>query len=135
MNPIGLAAGLAAFLGIWLGHVAVRKIEASSPSLLLPATVIVFTGVLMEWAAMTARSTLVSAATGILGMTLLWDALELFRQERRVQRGHAPANPANPRHRRMLESDRSQATTCDLLKRDPLGRPTGPEEAIRAVER
>jgi len=41
---------------------------------------------------------LVSTILGILGITLLWDALELVRQAQRVKIGRAPANPANPRH-------------------------------------
>jgi hypothetical protein len=122
MNPIGLAAGLAAFLGIWTGHVAVRKTEASASSLWPPIAAFIILGSLLEWMAASAGRDLVSAAAGILGITLFWDALELLRQERRVRVGHAPANPANPRHRRMLESAGSRATTRDLLKREPLGR-------------
>ncbi len=38
---------------------------------------------------------LLSGSLGIFGITLLWDALECVRQQRRVVRGHAPANPQN----------------------------------------
>ncbi len=57
---------------------------------------------------------------GILGVTVLWDAVELFRQQNRVRRGHAPANPHNPRHRRFLEEPNSFATTIDVLKDENL---------------
>jgi hypothetical protein len=39
---------------------------------------------------------LASAALGIVGMTTLWDAVEFIRQEERIRRGHAPANPDRP---------------------------------------
>lgn len=120
MNPIGLVAATAAFLGIWLGHVAVRKIEARAPILWLPALAFACTGAALEYWALALNNQASSAAAGILGITFLWDALELFRQERRVQKGHAPANPANPRHRRLLEAPATRATTRDLLKREPL---------------
>jgi hypothetical protein len=29
-------------------------------------------------------------------MTTLWDSFELMRQEERIRRGHAPANPNRP---------------------------------------
>jgi hypothetical protein len=73
-----------------------------------------------------------SAACGILGTTLLWDALELRRQERRVRKGHAPANPRNPRHARIL-AESPAATTLNLLKREPLGRPVPPAQASELV--
>jgi hypothetical protein len=45
-------------------------------------------------------SNLASATLGILGMTIIWDGTELYRQEDRIRRGHAPANldrPVEPR--------------------------------------
>ncbi len=120
MNPIGLVAGAAAFLGIWVGHVAVRKIEANAPTLWVPALVFVCAGAALGYCALAVNNQALSAAAGILGMTFLWDALELFRQERRVQNGHASANPSNPRHKSLLESPATRATTRDLLKREPL---------------
>jgi len=64
---------------------------------------------------------------GILGVTLLWDALEFYRQQRRIQRGHAPANPNNPRHARIL-AEFTSATTIDWLDRDPRGSAYTPAE-------
>ncbi len=102
MNAIGLVAGFTAFLAIWFGHVAVRKIEFASRTIWLPGSIFLVLGGLTEWLSVLAGSRAVSTALGIVGITLLWDALELLRQERRVRRGHAQANPNNPRHAAIL---------------------------------
>ncbi len=119
MNAIGLVAALSAFAGIWFGHVAVRKVEFVSRRLWLSAIVFFLLGSLAEWTS-TKVSLLPSLALGILGITLLWDSLELFRQQARVRKGHAPANPDNPRHAAFLAQPASRATTINLLGRDPL---------------
>ncbi len=132
LNWTGLAAALATFIGIWWGHVAVRKVEAKLVDI-RPAMALCIVSGLGLWlvAALTDVAPL-AAALGILGMTLLWDAYEFYRQEKRIKIGHAPANPANPRHARFL-AEYPTATTLDLLDRDPLGRPVGPEEAAKLV--
>jgi hypothetical protein len=101
LQAAGIILGLTAFLSIWLGHVLVRELEYRLAW--LPWPLFLAAGLGAEAAALWARDPLASGVLGIAGMTLLWDALEFRRQERRVRRGHAPANPANPRHRRMLE--------------------------------
>lgn len=118
MNIIGPVAAVSAFLSIWFGHVAVRKIEFAARTLWLPAIVFCSLGILAETFSITARALPVSTALGIVGITWLWDSLELVRQERRVRRGHAPANPRNPRHAAFLAESGSRATTADLLKRE-----------------
>lgn len=132
LNAVGLTAGLTAFLGIWMGHVLVRKLEYKSTSISLPAACFALIGIFLEIGSFRAVSPLVSVALGILGITTLWDALEFFRQQKRIIKGHAPANPANPRHMLILEQHAS-ATTLDLLKRDPLGRTVNPQEAASLV--
>ncbi|MEJ5240603.1 MAG: DUF4491 family protein [Anaerolineales bacterium] len=117
MNPTGLLTALSAFLGIWLGHVGVRAIERNSPELWKPALLLASSGLGLEILALFLPSPF-NFALAILGITLLWDTLELFRQEKRVRKGHAPANPANPRHARLL-SESPSATTEDLLERSP----------------
>ncbi|MFZ6029904.1 MAG: DUF4491 family protein [Chloroflexota bacterium] len=134
MNAIGLVAALAAFLGIWFGHVAVRKVEFISPTIWLPTLLFAATGVFLEWLSLTMANLHLSAFLGILGITVLWDALEVPRQQRRVQKGHAPANPRNPRHAALLAAPASRATPLDLLKREPVGRPVGAEEAVRLLD-
>jgi hypothetical protein len=132
MNWIGLVAALATFLGIWFGHVAVRKIEFVSPTIWLPTYVFAVAGIILEWFSLSTSNFLLSGAFGILGITLLWDALEFTRQQNRIKKGHAPANPHNPRHARLLR-EHASATTLDLLKRDPIGRPVPPGEAVKLL--
>lgn len=132
LNWIGLTAALATFFGIWFGHVAVRKIEFVAPNVWLPALISWAGGIGLEAASFAVDSRAVSASLGILGVTLLWDGLEFWRQEKRVKEGHAPANPHNPRHARIL-AQYPAATTFDWLDRVPIGRRLSPEEleAIR----
>jgi hypothetical protein len=130
VNTIGLVAAASTFLGVWFGHVAVRKIESISPTLWLPTTSFVIAGIISEWFALLTSNFLLSTAFGILGFTFLWDALEFTRQQNRIKKGHAPANPGNPRHIRLM-SEYPAATTLDLLKRDPIGKTVTQSEAIK----
>lgn len=128
LNWIGPIAAAATFFGIWVGHVSVRKIDFISPTVWRPAALALALGLGLElWAYLTTNTGL-AVALGILGMTVLWDAFEFARQHRRIQRGHAPANPNNPRHARLLAA--GGATTVDLLRRAPVGRPVDPEQAL-----
>jgi hypothetical protein len=132
-NWIGLVAALATFGGVWIGHVSVRKIDSLSPTVWLPSMIAFVLGLSLEVGALSSENPYLSAALGILGITALWDALEFWRQHRRVAKGHAPANPENPRHRRLL-AEYSQATTVDQLKRDPTGRQISVHELLPVQE-
>jgi len=132
-NWMGLVTAAATFFGIWIGHVGVRKVEAASPSLWLPVLGALALGAALEIGAVASTSPYLSGALGIVGMTLLWDALEFRRQDNRVKHGHAPANPRNPRHARLLAESRS-ATTRDWLDRDPVGRPVSADETAASVQ-
>ncbi len=110
-----------------------RAIERRSASIRLPAAAFVLAALLLETGALLAHQPPISAALGILGITAGWDALELYRQQRRVQRGHAPANPSNRRHARIL-AEYPAATTVNLLDRQPLGRPLTAQEALALAE-
>jgi hypothetical protein len=127
LNWIGFIAAVSAFTGIWMGHVSVRKIEFVSPTVWLPSLAALILGILFETASILSDNLYLSAALGIFGITLLWDALEFWRQHHRVEVGHAPANPDNPRHARLLAA-KGSATTIDWLDRDPHGRKYSPEE-------
>lgn len=130
INFIGLAAAAATFFGVWLGHVSVRKIEREVSRIWIPATVALLLGLGLEFASLRADNLALSAFCGILGVTLLWDSLELgVRQPRRIVKGHAPANPKNPRHARLLEQYPT-ATTIDWLDRDPRGVPYAEHELL-----
>ena len=132
MNYIGLVASLSTFFGVWFGHVAVRKIESISPTIWLPTLIFAATGITFEAFSLSTSNLLFAAGSGILGFTFLWDALEFTRQQNRIKKGHAPANPKNPRHARLLR-EYVAATTLDLLKRDPIGKPVSPSEAVQLV--
>lgn len=121
LNWLGLASAAATFLGVWIGHVSVRKIERQVERIWIPAVLALFFGLGLELASFFTSSLILSTIFGILGVTLLWDALELaYRQPKRVKEGYAPANPNNPRHARILATH-SNATTLDWLDRDPRG--------------
>ena len=89
-------------------------------------------GLITEYFSLMTDNLPLKTAFGILGITLLWDALEFTRQQKRILKGHAPANPNNPRHARILAEHKS-ATTLDLLKRDPVGRLVSHAEAIKLI--
>ncbi len=122
LNFLGPIAALTAFLSSWFGHVAVRKIEFISSTIWLPATAFAVAGLAVEALSLKTSNFLLSSALGILGITLLFDAFEFTRQQKRIIEGHAPANPDNPRHAQIMRAYPS-ATALDLLKRDPLGQP------------
>lgn len=133
MNWIGLVAALTAFFSIWFGHVAVRKIEFVSPTIWIPTIIFAALGMIVEFISLSTVNRPLSTALGILGITLLFDALEFTRQQRRIRKGHAPANPTNPRHAKILAKHQS-ATTLDLLKREPIGHTVGLEESIEHIK-
>ena len=132
LHYIGLIAAVSTFVGVWFGHVAVRKIESISPTIWLPTTAFAIVGLSFEWLSVSASNLAFSAALGILGFTFLWDALEFTRQQNRIKKGHAPANPNNPRHALLMQKYPS-ATSLDLLKREPIGKPVSQAEAIQLI--
>ena len=125
MNWIGLVAALTAFLSIWGGHVAVRKVEFISRTIWFPTIIFVVLGLTADLLSLFAINRPLSMVLGILGITFLFDAFELTRQQKRIKKGHAPANPHNPRHAAILANPHFHATTQDLLKREPTGVYTG----------
>lgn len=131
-NFIGLVAAASTFFGVWFGHVAVRKIESISPTVWVPTLAFMSGGIALEWVSLSTFNLPLSTACGILGFTFLWDALEFTRQQNRIKKGHAPANPDNPRHARLMREHLS-ATTLDLLKRDPIGKPVSHPEAVHLI--
>jgi len=133
MNLIGFAAALATFFGVWLGHVSVRKIERETVNLWAPTCIALGLGIGFETVSFLTSSMVLSVMCGILGVTLLWDGLEFFRQQKRIKLGHAPANPNNPRHAKIL-AEYPNATTIDWLDRNPRGRAYSPTELASIKE-
>lgn len=134
INWLGLASASATFFGVWIGHVSVRKIEREVTRIWIPATLALFFGIGLELASFRTSNLILSTICGILGVTLLWDALELaVRQPKRIKHGHAPANPNNPRHAQILATH-PNATTIDWLDRDPRGFPYSSAELTSMKE-
>jgi len=128
LNWIGPAAAAATFLGVWIGHVSVRKIEREVERIWIPSALALLFGIGLEVASFMTPNMILSTICGILGVTLLWDALELsVRQPRRIKEGYAPANPNNPRHAQILATH-PRATIVDWLDRDPRGTSYAPTE-------
>ncbi len=135
MQLAGFWMALATFLGIWWGHVGVRWLEAHSVRLGPPMAILISIGISLNIYALFAPNLTLAGVSSIIGITLLWDAFELFRQQKRIVKGHAPANPQNPRHAQILATS-PHATLEDLLNREPQGRPvssshTTPGRAVR----
>jgi len=128
INWLGFASAAATFFGVWIGHVSVRKIEREVEHIWIPSTLALLSGLGLLLASFLTPNLILTTICGILAVTLLWDALELaVRQPKRVKHGHAPANPNNPRHAKILATF-PNATTIDWLDRDPRGVPYTKEE-------
>ena len=128
INWLGLASAAATFFGVWVGHVSVRKIEREVARMWIPSTLALLSGLGLLFASFLTPNLILSTICGILAVTLLWDALELaVRQPNRVKHGHAPVNPNNPRHAKILATY-PNATTIDWLNRDPRGVPYTADE-------
>lgn len=126
----GFWMALVTFLSIWCGHVGVRWLEARSPNIRPPIIILLVSGIALNGYALFAPNLTLSGVSSIIGITLMWDALEMYRQQGRVLKGHAPANPNNPRHAAYLAA--GKAITEDLLDREPQGSPVEQPTAARA---
>jgi hypothetical protein len=120
INLVGIAAALATFFGVWVGHVMVRKVEYAMVNLWTPTFIVLSIGAVFGVASFLTSNMALSTMSGIFSMTLCCDAYELFHQQKRVRIGRAPANPNNPRHAKIL-AEYSQATTMEWLHRDLRG--------------
>lgn len=134
LNWLGPVSAFATFLGVWIGHVSVRKIEREVERIWIPTALALLFGFGLLFASLLTPNLILSTIGGILAVTLLWDSLELsVRQPNRVKHGHAPANPNNPRHARILAAH-PKATTLDLLDCDPRGYPYSADELAALKE-
>jgi hypothetical protein len=100
------------FLTIWWGHVLVRIVHYYFGT--RPAPLLFVVGLALLFVSTQTTSDLISASLGIVGLTLLWDAFELHRQEARVRLGHAPLNPRVHRVAAGLAAARVAETVEDL---------------------
>lgn len=129
----GFWMALVTFLGIWCGHVGVRWLEAHVTNIWPSVAVLLTGGVVLNIYSLFAPNLTLAGVASIVGITLLWDAFEVYRQEKRVLKGHAPLNLQNPRHAAFLAA--GKGTTEDLLDREPQGTVVGQPTLHRAQTR
>ena len=80
----GPILALTTFATIGIGHVLVRRLHARYGT--GPALPFFVLGGLVLLSSVFISTDLISAILGITGITLAWDGIEIFRQEKRMQR-------------------------------------------------
>ena len=90
----GVVLGITTVVTIGVGHVLVRKLNYHFGT--KPAPLAFLLGLSAMAASLFTDHNILSGIFGILGVTTLWDGYELIRQEERVRKGIAPANPNRP---------------------------------------
>lgn len=86
LQAAGVIFALTTFATIAAGHVLVRRLQARYGT--RPAVPLFLSGFAVLAASLWTTSDLVSAVLGITAITLLWDGIEIYRQERRMAREH-----------------------------------------------
>lgn len=86
----GVILAFVTFATIGIGHVLVRRLHARFGT--RPALPFFGLGLLVMALSLATGSDLFSAILGLSAITLLWDGIEIYRQEKRMQResGHIP---------------------------------------------
>ena len=79
----GLVLAISTFATIGIGHVLVRRLHARYGT--RPAIPLFLGGVAVLVLSLLAAGDLLSGVLGITAVTLLWDGVEMYRQEKRVQ--------------------------------------------------
>jgi len=80
----GIVFAIVIFSTIAIGHVLVRRLHPILGT--RPGLPFIMLGCLIMTSSLAVRSDLLSGTLGILGITTIWDGIEFFRQEKRVQR-------------------------------------------------
>jgi hypothetical protein len=78
----GLLLALVTFGAIAAGHVLVRRLHARYGT--RPALFLFLTGGLVLVGSLGASNDLLSGVLGITAITILWDGIEIYRQEKRM---------------------------------------------------
>ncbi|MBQ7886159.1 MAG: DUF4491 family protein [Clostridia bacterium] len=91
MHFTGIVIGLISFLSIGVFHPIVIKTEYHFSKSCWP--VFLLAGILLMVISVLVDQVILSSALAVFGMSSWWSILELFEQEKRVQRGWFPANP------------------------------------------
>lgn len=82
----GPVLALVTFATIGAGHVLVRRLHARYGT--RPAVPLFILGGFLLTQSLLAQSNLLSGVLGVTAITVIWDGVEMFRQERRVRMGH-----------------------------------------------
>ncbi len=72
------------FAAIGIGHVLVRRLHARFGT--RPGVPLFLAGILLMAGSALAAEDLLSGALGMIAVTVIWDGIEIFRQEKRYQR-------------------------------------------------
>ena len=91
MNLTGILIGAISFFSIGLFHPIVIKSEYYFGKECWP--VFLAAGLILMIISVFVSNVIVSSALAVVGMSSWWSILELFEQEKRVQKGWFPANP------------------------------------------
>lgn len=91
MHFIGIVIGVISFLSIGVFHPIVIKAEYHFSKSCWP--VFLIAGVVLMCVSLFMENVVLSSALAVVGMSSWWSILELFEQEKRVQKGWFPANP------------------------------------------
>jgi hypothetical protein len=84
----GLLLALVTFGAIGAGHVLVRRLHARYGT--RPAVPLFLVGGLVLAGSLGVSSDLLSGILGIIAITIMWDGVEIYRQENRVKREMPP---------------------------------------------
>ena len=91
MHLSGILIGLISFLSIGVFHPIVIKAEYHFSKSCWPF--FLAAGIVLMLISAMVANVIVSSALAVIGMSSWWSILELFEQEKRVQKGWFPANP------------------------------------------
>lgn len=84
LQPAGIVLAFVTFATIGIGHVLVRRLQKRFG--VWPAAVFFALGALVLFGSILVLNDLLSAVLGITAITLIWDGIEMFRQEKRMRR-------------------------------------------------
>ena len=91
MYITGILIGIISFLSIGVFHPIVIKAEYHFSKSCWP--VFLVAGIVLMVISVFVQHVVISSALAVIGMSSWWSILELFEQEKRVEKGWFPANP------------------------------------------
>ena len=91
INTQGIIIGIITFMLIGVFHVVVIKAEYYFGKNIWP--LFLLAGCICAGASLFIENIVISSCISIFGITCIWSILELFHQEKRVEKGQFPKNP------------------------------------------